>query len=144
MANKAARLAEIYAQIPSIPGCTGYCWRSCGPIDQLGLMTPYEHTRLRDAPRIENAEPSDCTLLTPDRRCSVYERRPFICRLWGTVPSMRCPRGCVPERWLTDEEGAALHKQVIALSGAEQFAYGDATRAALAALGKVWRERNAL
>src|SRR2546429_6087610 len=30
-------------------------------------------------------------------RCTVYEVRPMICRLWGMVEGMQCPHGCVPE-----------------------------------------------
>jgi Fe-S-cluster containining protein len=44
-----------------------------------------------------------------DERCSVYEVRPLICRLWGVVDSMPCLWGCQPEpRYLTTEEGYAF------------------------------------
>jgi len=32
----------------------------------------------------------------------------MICRLWGLTKSMACPFGCVPERWLTEDEAHAL------------------------------------
>jgi Fe-S-cluster containining protein len=43
-----------------------------------------------------------------EERCTVYEVRPLICRLWGLVESMPCPWGCKPERYLTHEEGHEL------------------------------------
>jgi hypothetical protein len=39
-------------------------------------------------------------------RCAIYDDRPLVCRLWGAIPTMRCPFGCEPP--LTDEEGRAL------------------------------------
>jgi Fe-S-cluster containining protein len=45
-----------------------------------------------------------CPLLQ-NARCSVYLIRPMICRLWGLVETMPCLWGCVPERYLTREEG---------------------------------------
>jgi hypothetical protein len=32
-----------------------------------------------------------------DGRCSVYDVRPTLCRLWGVVEDMPCPWGCVPD-----------------------------------------------
>lgn len=34
-----------------------------------------------------------------DGKCSIYEDRPFICRVFGAVKSerMRCPHGCKPK-----------------------------------------------
>ncbi|TMD08275.1 MAG: hypothetical protein E6J01_03825 [Chloroflexi bacterium] len=49
-----------------------------------------------------------CPLLTPSGTCSVYDIRPMICRVWGLTKSMACPFGCVPERWLTEDEAHAL------------------------------------
>lgn len=36
--------------------------------------------------------------------CSVYKDRPLMCRLFGTTLSLPCPRGCKPEKLLTQEE----------------------------------------
>ena len=133
MSNKRARLAAIYAQVPDIPDCKGECYRSCGPIAQLGIMTPYEYSRLRDAPHLEQANPVDCELLDADKRCSVYALRPLICRLWGTVDTtrMRCPYGCTPTRWLSVEEADRLSREAIALSGSQMFAFGHDSESAM-------------
>ena len=47
-------------------------------------------------------------LLNERGECSVHAIRPMICRLWGLTKSMACPFGCVPERWLTEDEAHAL------------------------------------
>jgi hypothetical protein len=41
-------------------------------------------------------------------KCKVYSIRPTICRLWGLVRKMACPWGCVPERWLSDDEARRI------------------------------------
>ena len=48
-----------------------------------------------------------CPLLK-DGRCSVYDIRPTVCRLFGAVEDLRCPRGCGPEKLLTHDQGAAI------------------------------------
>jgi hypothetical protein len=107
-----AELAALYERVPSIPGCKGHCWLSCGPID----MASRERQRIRSAGlRITDRDearrqPSTywCEALGPDGRCAIYALRPLICRLWGTTPALRCPYGCMPEWWLTDMEGVIL------------------------------------
>lgn len=38
----------------------------------------------------------NCVHLGP-QGCEVYDERPLICRLFGTTPSLLCPRGRGPE-----------------------------------------------
>jgi Fe-S-cluster containining protein len=47
----------------------------------------------------------DCPALV-DGRCSVYEDRPLICRLWGAVESMPCVHGCEATPGLLMDAGA--------------------------------------
>lgn len=143
MSNKAAQLAALYARIPKMVGCTGQCWQSCGPVIQLGMLTPYEAVRLRDVERVERDDPTECELLTEDHRCRGYADRPYVCRAWGTLASMPCPfTGCRPERVLDDSEADDIRKSIIALSGAEEFLYGQRTRNAMAMIHDViWRRR---
>lgn len=42
--------------------------------------------------------------LSDDGRCRGYEGRPALCRTWGMTKSLRCPHGCEPSRWMTDQE----------------------------------------
>ncbi len=55
-----------------------------------------------------------CPMLK-DGACTVYEQRPFICRVWGLTKKTACPHGCVPERWLSDDEAFALARKVQAI-----------------------------
>lgn len=128
--RKEEALRELYAQVPEIPGCTGECWRSCGPIE----LSDHERRRLRargyeigDARKLvvegfeAGVEPHYCPALGPDGKCSVYEDRPMICRIWGAVEDMPCPFGCVPEGgWLSAEEGFRLVTETVAIGGGSQ------------------------
>ena len=42
--------------------------------------------------------------------------KPMICRLWGLTRMMACPHGCVPSRWLTEEEARGFLDNALALS----------------------------
>jgi hypothetical protein len=33
------------------------------------------------------------------------------CRIWGTTKKLACPHGCIPERWLSDEEAGDLLRE---------------------------------
>ena len=98
-------LDALYATLPTL-ACKGYCHDSCGPID----MSVRERARIVERARkpITCGLGASCSMLTAERRCSVYDIRPMICRLWGLTKGMRCPYGCVPERWLPDDECARL------------------------------------
>lgn len=104
----AADLDALYAELPTI-ACKGQCWDSCGPISMSRIEWLRITTRLGYTPRQqidpERPETLTCPMLK-DHRCSVYELRPMICRLWGIVESMPCPWGCRPQpRYLTHREG---------------------------------------
>lgn len=121
-------LAAVYAQIPTIAGCTGRCHTTCGPIgmshrerqviaERHGIDIP----ELPRGPRalLRLADPTDCPALTPLKRCGVYEDRPTICRLWGAVEDLPCVYGCVPDGGsLPPRVGAALLAESLAAGGA--------------------------
>lgn len=97
------KLDAMYADMPNVD-CKGYCAEACGPIS----MTKDEWRRLREYSGIEpTVRESDghCVYLTKDGRCSVHSVRPTICRIFGLSKGLPCPWGCVPDRWLTREEG---------------------------------------
>lgn len=106
-------LADVYARIPEVR-CKGLCEDSCGPI----AMSNEEDARLRglgvtippmtDAvAAVERGEDYWCPALT-DGRCTVYDARPTICRLWGATTSMPCPHGCTPDDALSQEQSYEL------------------------------------
>ncbi len=101
-----------YAAIPSFicrPGCSD----CCGPHP----WTKAEHERIaawlaeRGRPLLR-ATGLDCPYIE-NGRCSIYEVRPFICRLYGTVEGLRCPHGCGPARLLSEHERRHLMSQYV-------------------------------
>lgn len=114
----AAEFAKIYDEIPQID-CKGLCGDVCGPID----MHPWERRQIRRAgvklpPHRQQREEQrangghyTCPALSAEERCTVYDDRPTICRLWGVMDALRCPYGCTLRdgaRRLTDLEAVAL------------------------------------
>jgi Fe-S-cluster containining protein len=106
-------LARIYATLPTLH-CQGICQASCGPI--AGAVSRLEAERLFQAEPLElptvpmyGAVPH-CCHLGADGRCKVHEVRPLICRGFGLVADkfMICPFGCVPDRYLSNDEFRAL------------------------------------
>lgn len=57
-----------------------------------------------------------CTVLK-EGKCSAYEQRPVLCRLFGLVKKMKCPFGCVPLRWVSDAEAGEIMRAVLEVSG---------------------------
>jgi Fe-S-cluster containining protein len=53
--------------------------------------------------------------------CSVYGLRPIICRLFALVDNLklRCPFGCVPTRWISNEEAKKICEEVIKIQEEE-------------------------
>jgi hypothetical protein len=109
-ARVAARLDALYAELPKLE-CKGLCAHSC----LLPLqMAPGERDRIRRECGLQIPPPEQvhevrtCPALK-EGRCSVYEFRPMVCRLWGIDESMPCPHGCVPEGgWISRVEGYRL------------------------------------
>jgi Fe-S-cluster containining protein len=110
-----ARLQELYDQLPTI-ACRGLCSDSCGPAP----------ASIRERDRMERASGqrftcgvgATCSMLDEHRRCSVYELRPLVCRMWGVMESMRCPYGCKPDgEYVSDIEGFRLVAESLAIGG---------------------------
>jgi uncharacterized protein len=113
---KYTALEALYGRVPSIQ-CRGLCQDSCEPVG--GLASRLENKRVLTlygkGPRRTDGR---CNRLTPDGKCSVYEHRPLICRMWGTTEQMTCPHGCRPERVLSFDEARDLWAESIAIGGA--------------------------
>lgn len=113
-----AAFRRLYRSVPDV-SCKGLCQESCGPI----AMTRWEADRIEartgEAVGVVDPDSLRCPLLTDDGRCSVYDIRPLICRLYGAVDArlMRCPHGCRPERLLTREESHELMEQAEVAGG---------------------------
>lgn len=104
-------LERIYRSVPQVE-CKGLCHDTCGPIE----VTSTERARI--AARGVVIPPADSALVNlldnpgytcpalVDKRCSVYEDRPLICRFWGAVQSLPCPHGCTVTPGLLMDAGA--------------------------------------
>lgn len=115
--HKELALDQIYAEIPAIPNCDGSCAEACGPIAMF--KAEWERVK-RSAGRTPKLRPGalTCPMLSPTGRCTVYTVRPYICRLWGTTPALRCPRReCEPERWLSTAQARDIYLRLRAVAG---------------------------
>ncbi len=111
-------LEAIYARIPPI-ACQRKCQEACGPIGMSRVefvrimgREPAASESFMDHPMMINPVTGGCPKLGRDGACMVYDKRPAVCRLFGVVPEMPCPFGCVPERILTDAEARAILRDV--------------------------------
>ncbi len=113
-------MQAIYDKVPAVE-CKGLCGRNrhntcCGPIGctvlEAVLLDQYDgiecewETAFEGCVRQVVKDYTDmvCPHLGLDGRCRAYEARPLICRVWGATKRMRCPHGCEPKRWLSEEE----------------------------------------
>lgn len=110
-------LRELWAQIPDMKNCLGACERSCGPIGCSSMEKKLMEDRAGHKLGTTGKDAAERCNMLVNGLCSVYSIRPSICRLWGVVPSLRCPYGCIPERELTDREGYGIMAEAMALAG---------------------------
>jgi hypothetical protein len=109
--DAATALDYLYLDLPRLD-CQGKCAESCGPI----AMSRLEWARIIERVGSEPVATSLTCPLLADERCTVYDLRPTICRLWGIVESMPCEWGCVPSRPLSDIEGVGFLERAEKLS----------------------------
>jgi Fe-S-cluster containining protein len=107
------RLRKVYARVPHVR-CKGLCTQSCGVI----LMTPLEYKRICNVVGhdLNETKSLQCPLLV-DGRCSQYQLRPLVCRLFGATDGLPCPHGCEADKPLTDDEAQDLIEAVREISG---------------------------
>ena len=122
----ARHLRMAYRDIPTMT-CRAGCSDCCGPVPwndaelaRVAADVPIhaKEINLRGGIRVlQDQITGGCPFVRRDgaaNSCAVYERRPFMCRLFGTAPAdagLRCPHGCAPARALTPAAAAALtHK----------------------------------
>ena len=121
--NNTARLAKIEDLLKNVPTfkCLDGCADCCGPV----MMSRLEMRRIvarTDIPqhRLEaqwmlKKGCLNCPLLTPDKKCSVYDIRPAICRVFGSSdhPRLTCPHGLGPDKKMTRAETNSLIDEVM-------------------------------
>lgn len=87
------KIDELRRQIPNFT-CVPGCHDCCGPVTASSVEVarlPAKSDVAHDAALAD----WNCVYLGP-QGCEVYEERPLICRLFGTTPSLPCPRGRCP------------------------------------------------
>lgn len=99
-------LEALYAAVPAID-CAGLCSSTCH--DAIPVYGPEFERFEAEGLLIEPRERNVCPHLR-DGSCTIYDRRPLVCRLHGAVdPALilegvyegwTCPHGCRPKRWL--------------------------------------------
>jgi len=103
-------LNKIYKKIPTLK-CPPGCSACCGPVplcSKEALILKEIVKNNSDKALLEGLDsfmtPIDSEMncrFSSDKGCTVYGNRPFMCRLYGTVESLKCPIGCKPGRYLT-------------------------------------------
>jgi hypothetical protein len=90
---------ELYDRIPVFE-CKPGCADCCGPV-------PFGKSEYAKIPEPVLAEGIGCPYIG-DGGCSIYEVRPFLCRIYGTVEDLKCPHGCGPEKLFDVSEGKTM------------------------------------
>lgn len=119
------QLDAIYATLPTVE-CKGLCHQSCAAVPVydaelvrleqvakrklpvLEMETPGRNTAIlaRDWPR-----DGSCPLLVM-KRCTVYNDRPLICRIFGVAEGLPCPHGCEPTTKLSDQDVITIQRKM--------------------------------
>jgi Fe-S-cluster containining protein len=106
-------LNKIYKKIPKFK-CPPGCSACCGPVPLCSKEVLILKEIVKDNPDKSISEGLDSFVTPIDSKmnckfssikgCTVYENRPFMCRLYGTTESLKCPLGCKPTWYLTPTE----------------------------------------
>lgn len=89
------KIDYLRRQIPRfdcVPGCHDCCGPVTASAEELARL-PAKSDAAHEAALAEY----NCVYLGANG-CEVYAQRPLICRLFGTTPSLPCPRGRGPEQ----------------------------------------------
>lgn len=100
---------DLYAQIPTFQ-CIEGCTDCCGPV-------PFDKFEWGQVKVKKKAKDLNCPYSSAGY-CSIYDHRPFICRLFGTAPEephLRCPHGKQPIVPLPPSQARALTDQYTTL-----------------------------
>ncbi len=118
MSQRLEKLKGLYELIPET-NCKGLCQDSCGPVvfedvERENVQSRFPGTKIPDPLKVIQSKDATCPLLKNDR-CSIYEARPSICRLWGSVERLPCHHGCRPSSTMTDDGSSFVISQIMSL-----------------------------
>ena len=118
--NNTVKLTEIDRLTSGLPHfeCVAGCTDCCGPV----VMSRLEWKRILDKlgkreGQMKIGDDLLCPMLDKaTHRCTVYEIRPAICKLFGVVehPKLTCPH-VKPEQAITDSECSTIINQIARL-----------------------------
>ncbi len=89
--NQGKTIRRLRRMIPDMK-CPQGCTDCCGPV----MFSEWERDRIKLKKPLSGI---DCQYIA-DGGCGIYEQRPIVCRLFGAIKKLKCPRGCEPEEAL--------------------------------------------
>lgn len=110
------KIQQLYDKIPSFrckEGCTDCC-------DNWIQFAPEEEARCGGFDFCADA----CPKLKKNEGCTVYQNRPFICRLFAASEVMPCPHGFAPQKPLDKEETTKLLQEYLKLKKEQEEHHG--------------------
>lgn len=112
-------LQDLYDQVPD-SNCQGLCVNICSRID-LSVVERQLIERRYGVRIPHGAEQhyGPCPALDQQSgRCLVYEDRPMVCRLYGSVEDFLCEHGCRPDPApLSNSAGRRLSQEALLRGG---------------------------
>ena len=122
-------LEALYSEIPTFT-CREGCTDCCGSMPFVSgiewdlvpekrqhdeLRCPYlnggqEMVKIKKTSAVGITEAGG-SFKVSNGKCEIYEHRPFICRLFGSVEGFQCIHGYGPENPLSVEQGRDLRKR---------------------------------
>lgn len=125
--KRLAKLQALYNRLPVV-ACKGLCHRHCAAVPMFALEIKAlerttDRTFLSSTHLAGRQLPPNTTVISTslfdlgcpvlvDNRCSAYESRPLICRLFGVAEGLSCPYGCEPEVELSLDQVGRLLEEV--------------------------------
>ena len=119
MPHKFDVLKKIYSKIPAVD-CKGHCAEACANVPALPVENKYlEHIGIEPfddetvvIKKLTESGKSEACKHLKDGKCSIYDNRPIICRLYGTTTTLKCSWGCVPKKYLPNQNAQALIRRL--------------------------------
>lgn len=123
--NSESKMRKLWEQIPDSK-CRGMCQEACSAIAmselELELLSghrpiPFPRMQRMVETLAEQGQGYHCPMLM-NGRCTAYEDRPTICRLYGSEAALPCEWGCEPEEgYLSHAEGQRILGESMDIGG---------------------------
>lgn len=121
MSHKKTIIKKVYRDIPSIR-CKGLCHHQCTVIGYTEVERRMMTAAGGKAPSFDT-DRMRCNYLTEDNRCSIYNARPFVCRIYGVSKDLVCPHGCKPNngKYIDEDTENEMNTAIAHYGGAQCF-----------------------